>query len=658
VTLFHHVLLVVAVLALGAAALRAASSLTPEGLERILVAAVLGAACAVAETLLLGLAGVGSSPVALALAAVVTWLGARAILPAPPVGLLDEASSAIAVASPAVGLGVGAAAGMLLVLVVFFLRHPAVGIDGTAHHLPEIVSWVHSGRPGSVVDVGEVFPAGAYPLTYEVLLAWSMGLSRSFVPVALWPSALLGLLAVAGWVGLRRLGVAAGVAALAIVAVAASPALVDGLNTPKNDLATLTWLAVAAALCVAAVKRPPLLAVAVLAGGLSVGTKTTTAPLVVLLLGIALYRSWRRGTAARPAPALLAAAVLAAVAVGGVWYLRNLVLHGSPLWPFVTTPWGDKLPPAIARLDPSFINRPLESLEGRTEVYVDGLAGGLVLMVGGTLAWLLARSRAVVIASVATAFAVLAWARAPFTGIADDRYIDLSLFVLRYLMPAIAVGAVALALASRGRGPRALLAAGMLAAATVWSALNSRKLGYPNVPGVTLVGSGVLAGAVVALAAQRLAAHGPGVVRIASGFATAVVALALAAAAPGYVERHARTNATFAAPVITWFAGLAEFRDGDAPISLSPQTIGPLAGDRLQHDIKLIPGRSSCREVLARARQGFVVVQDLPALTRRYLVPYRAGECLADQTAIFTGSNFRVYRLRAHPQNASVPPPR
>lgn len=72
-TLLHHVLLVTAVLMLGAGALRTASALAPDGLERVLAAAVLGAGAAVAETLLLGLGGLGSNPVALVLATVLTW---------------------------------------------------------------------------------------------------------------------------------------------------------------------------------------------------------------------------------------------------------------------------------------------------------------------------------------------------------------------------------------------------------------------------------------------------------------------------------------------------------------------------------------------------------------------------------------------------------
>jgi hypothetical protein len=642
-TLLHHVLLVVAVLALGAAALRAASALAPDGLDRVLVAAVFGATLVVAETLLLGLAGLGSNPIALGLAAGATWLGARLALPAWDLSPLDELSQATAAASPGMRLAIGAAFGVLLVLVVSFLRFPAVGIDGTVHHLPEIVNWIHSGHPGSELNPSEDFPTGAYPLTHEMLLTWSMSLSRSFVPIAVWPPAMVALLAVAGWVGLRRLGVGAGIVALAIVTVAVCPPIATGMNAPKNDLAALTWLAVTAALCVAAVRRPPLLAVAILAAGLSVGTKTTTGPLVVLVIGVALYLSWRRDEPPLPAKALLTAGFVAAVGVGGVWYIRNLIVHGSPLWPFVATPWGDDLPPAIARLTPSFVDRPIGSLEGRSGRYIDQLSGGLILMAGGMLAMLLTRARAVVLASLATIIAVVAWARAPFTGIADDRFVDLSLFVIRYLTVAVAAGAATLALASRARAWRGYVAMGLLAAATIWSAIKTVDVGHPLVPSLPVLATGALAGLAGAWLAPRIAAAGSRNLRIVAVVAAAVAAVALSGGAPGYADRHAQLNATFATPAIKWFVGQRAWRDGDDPISMSPQAIGPLAGDRLQHDIQRIPGLTPCPEIIARARRGYFVLRDLTPLVRKYIAPYQAVKCLAGKRPIYTVGDFRIY---------------
>ncbi|MGH2917217.1 MAG: hypothetical protein ACRDLS_01255, partial [Solirubrobacteraceae bacterium] len=134
--------------------------------------------------------------------------------------------------------------------------------------------------------------------------------------------------------------------------------------------------------------------------------------------------------------------------------------------------------------------------------------------------------------------------------------------------------------------------------------------------------------------------------RIAGGLAAAVAAVALAVAAPGYIERHARTHATFGTPIVSWFAGQKDFKDGDLPIFLSPQAVGPLAGNELQHDILLIPGKTPCAEVLERAREGYVVIRDLPALSRGYLAPYQTDKCLAGERSIYRGKDFQVYRLR------------
>lgn len=645
--LVHHLLLVAGVLAVGDAALRAATALGASGLERVVAAAVLAAACAAAEALALGVVGLGSSPVALGLAAAGTWIAARVLLPTPAPGPLAELTRAVADSPLGARLGVGAAVGLLLILAAFFVRYPALGIDGSAYHLPEVVSWVHGGRPGAEIQPSEDFPTAAYPLTNEVLLTWAMSLSRSFVPVALWTPALLALLTAAAWVGLRRLGVPTAAAILAILAIALSPDLIHDLNGPKNDLAALAWLGAAAALSAVAGRRPRLLAVAVLAAGLSVGTKTTTAPLVALVLGLAFTAWWRRRTRNEPAPVLLLAAIAGAVAVGGVWYLRNLLVHGSPFWPLIGAPWGDQSPQAVARLHVSFLERPFASLRAHGDGYLSALAGGLVLLVGGALSGLLVRRRAVLIATAATLVVGLAWATAPFTGIADDPVLDLSLSTTRYLLPACMAGATALALAARAHGVGKRAATGVLAAAVVWSALESAQLGFPSIPGAFTVGLGALAGATAGALAGTVAGRLPVPPRAALAVTAVGVGLALATAAPGWVERHGRVQAAFAAPLIAWFADQPDFRDGSAPISFAPQTIGPLAGDRIQHAVSLIPGSESCPAVRARARRGWVVVREIPAFARRYLVPYSAADCLASERTTFSGGGFRVYRLPA-----------
>ncbi len=626
-------------LALGAGAARVASLAAPRGLERALATAVLGATAAILEALALGLAGLGSDPLALAGAALLTWAAARRWVPAPAhAGLVAELVDFVARAATPVRAGLGALAGLLLALVAFDLQHPLVGLDGMAYHLAEVVAWIHSGHPGAIVASIPGVPTGSYPLTNEVLLSWAMGLARSFAPVALWSGAALGLLLAGGWLGLRRLGVPGALAGLALAAVVAGPDFTAELNTPMNDGVTLAWLVVAAGLTAAAVPdRPRLYAVAALAGALSIGTKTTGGPLVVIVLaiGAARMRAWSR-------PALLLAG-LAGILAGGAWYMRNLIQHGSPFWPLLPGPFGDPVPASLVPADVRFIARPLATLHGRLDDYARLLAGNVVLLAGGLGAVGLARTRRAAAASGLTALSLLLWADAPFTGLGRDPAGDLSLAVTRYLLPGVACGAVALALVARRRGAGGRVAAGALAAATLWSLYQSAQLDFPTLPGPARLVAGGAVGAAVGAGVARALRRAP--LRLALPVAVAVLlAGGLAIAAPGYVTRNAATNTTFAAPLLRWFSAQAAFRDGGDPIATTAPRIGLLAGARLGHGVELIGPRESCAAIRARTRRGWVVVLDFPTFLIKFFPTSPAGACLAGARPRFVDGGFRVYR--------------
>ncbi len=626
-------------LALGAGAARVASLAAPRGLERVLATAVLGAAAAVLEALALGLAGLGSEPLALTGAALLTWAAARRWVPNPAHGgPIAELVAFLAGAPTGVRAGLGGLAGLLGALVVFDLQHPLVGLDGMAYHLAEIVAWVHSGRPGTIVASIPGVPTGSYPLTNEVLLSWGLGLARSFAPVALWSAAALGLLLGGGWLGLRRLGVPGVVAGLAIAAVVAAPDFTAELNTPMNDGATLAWLVVAAALTAAAVPdRPRLYAIAVLAGALSIGTKTTAGPLVVvvLALGAIRMRAWSR-------PALLLAGLAGALA-GGTWYVRNLIQHGSPFWPLLPGPFGDPVPASLVPADVRFIARPLATLHGRLDDYARLLAGNVVLLAGGLVAVGLARTRRVAAASALTALSLLLWADAPFTGLGRDPAGDLSLAVTRYLLPGVACGAVALALAARRRGTLGRLAAAGLVGALLWSLYQSSRLDFPTLPSLARLLAGAAVGAAAGAGAARALRRAP--LRLALPVAVAVLlAGGLALAAPGYVRRNAATNTTFAAPLLRWFSAQPAFRDGGDPIATTAPRIGLLAGAGLRHGLELIGQRESCAAIRARAHRGWVVVLDFPTFLIKFFPTSPAGACLAGARPLFVDGGFRVYR--------------
>ncbi len=291
--------------------------------------------------------------------------------------------------APRVALAAGV--GAWLVWAVWLVRHPILGADSMIYHVPEVIEWVHNGRPGSVSELFPGYPVGAYPVTNEVLLEWSSAISRSFVPVMLWAPVTLALLATAGWTGLRSLSVPRLPAGLAVLTLCLTPPLTHWQkNGAHTDLPALAWLVCAAALCAASVGRPKLVTAVVLAAALAVGTKTTTLPLALLVLVIAavIHREHLRALW-RP----LALACGVGLAVGGYWYLRNLVLHGSPLWPFVATPWGDPVPEVIApsgevveQVYTRFLDTPGRTIEFLLSDWAKPFAGGYLLIAGALLA--------------------------------------------------------------------------------------------------------------------------------------------------------------------------------------------------------------------------------------------------------------------------------
>ncbi len=640
--LAHSALFVAAVLSLAAGASRVAALAAPAGLERALAAATLAAGAAVLEALGLGLLGLGGDASALAAAAIATWAAARILVPAPAGGNLAAQALAGLAAAPAVVRGLlGAVAGLVLGLLAFDLQHPLVGLDGVAYHLPEIVTWIQGGHPGTIVASIPGVPAGSYPLTNEVLLAWAMGLTASFAPVALWSAVGLGLLLAGGWLALRRLGVAAPGVALALAAVVVAPDFAAELNTPMNDGATLMWLVVTAALTVAAVPdRPRLYAIAVLAGALSIGTKTTGAPLVVLVLvvGALRMRRWSR--------AALALAAAAGLVAGGTWYVRNLIQHGSPFWPLLPGPFGDPVPASLVPADVRFIARPLATLDGRVHDYARLMAGNLVLLFGGIAAFVLApRTRRVAAASAVTALSLLLWTDAPFTGRGHDAAGDLSLAVTRYLLPAVACGAAALALAGHRRSAGGRLALAALASALLWSLYQSAQFDFPTLPSAARLLAGTVLGAAALIGAGRLRRpRRRAVVLVLAAGCVALAAVGLAAAGPGYVARNAQTDTTFAAPLLRWFSSQPAFASGSDPIATTAPRIGLLAGDGLRHRLDLIGPREPCVMVRARARQGWVVVLDFAPFLIKFFPRGTAGACLADQRPRFVDGGFRVYR--------------
>ena len=450
--LAHHLLLGVAVAALAAAALRVAAPAAPGGLATALAAAPLFAAAAVISALVLGLVGLGASPLALTAGAVASWLAARHWVAAPEVSPWADLARWWRGLPPAGRLAIGALGGLVVVYGAWLTRYPYVGVDGLGYHLPDVVAWIDDGRPGSRNHVLPLIPVESYPVTNEVLLTWFIGISRGFAVIAPYQLAWMIMLGASLRLGLRELGLGPGAAWAAVAAMVTVPILVGELNGPLTDLPAVAWLACTGALCATAVRRPALLAPALVAAALAVGTKTTTLPAAVIALtlsGLAVHRA-----GGRLPRAALAAAALVAVGAGGVWYLRNLVVHGSPMWPLVSAPWGDAKPPFLRQFDVRFIEVPERTLSRHWHSYRVELAGSLALMAGALAAPLLVPRRRVLVAAAAGIGLVAVWTAAPYTGIAPRPvFEELAVSTIRYLMPAVLACCVAVAVAAGARSP-------------------------------------------------------------------------------------------------------------------------------------------------------------------------------------------------------------
>jgi hypothetical protein len=348
----------------------------------------------------------------------------------------------------------------------------------------------------------------------------------------------------------------------------------------------------------------------------------------VLAIGLWMHRARLRSLAL---PLLLALA--AAAGTGGVWYIRNLIDHGSPLWPFIKAPWGDPLPVSVQAANVSFLEAPRATLDAVGHLYVSRLLEGIVLLAAAFVIPFFVRRRAVLIASGVALVSLLIWARAPFTGAPPGPLLipEGTFSTTRYLLPGIAAAVLALALATGGRGLGARLAQVALAAGAVIGLVQSLRLGFPAAPSALVPLAGAVVGAAGALFVRGLPES-----RLA-GWALVIAAGALLAwPASGYQRRNADTDA--------FGAGVSRFvdsRGGDRPVWSAPLVVGTLTGDRLQRRLRPIPQDETCAGLRARARSGWIVLwapgvssPDVRALER----------CMAPRPPDYSDHEFRAWR--------------
>ena len=211
--------------------------------------------------------------------------------------------------------------------------------DDLSYHYVFPVEWA---LEGGIVPKMIAFGNGAssyHPKSMELVWAWTFLPLGKLVAVPLAQGALLLGLALTPFARLRRDGVSRGAAALTMIPVLLSPALLLQVGGGSTDLAAAFFLASA----LAAIRDrasgvgPSATRDLVTAVGLLIGTKSfglLTGLAIVLpagLVALLLTRHARGELRLRPVSLLAGLAVL--FVLGGHWYARNLLETGNPLFP-------------------------------------------------------------------------------------------------------------------------------------------------------------------------------------------------------------------------------------------------------------------------------------------------------------------------------------
>jgi hypothetical protein len=625
------VLLAATLAACGWSAARVAARWTGGGWARVATGSALLGTLALLVPLACGVSGLGASPLALAGVSLTVALVAGLMAGAPGDSAAAEAARRLAAAGPGARAAAAALAAGALAVLVQALVQPEVRTDG--YHLAEIVRWLHAGTPGSAELVVQEWPAGEYPLANELALTWGIGIARAFSFAALWSVAAAALLAGSVTALLRLRGLSWPLAGLGAAAVALAVFTVGALEGIATDLPSMAWLACGASLLAAPDPRDRHPGPALLALALATGTKTT-AGLPGLVLLLALGWPARRRLSAGDAAAAVAAAVVALT-----WPVRNLVEHGSPLWPFSSLGVGDPVPYILSELQTSFLDDPAGSLRMYYDFSTGDLATALLLLGGALLVAGLDRTRAVVFPAAMALVTMAVWATSPITGPPPESVGPVAQASIRYGLPALGVAAVAVALATRA-GSRARLPAIVtlvLCCAGCLYLLPERAFTGPGGAWAPLLAAGL-----AAVAAATLGLRVPP--RAAAALALvplAAVAIAVAAGTERYMHPEVGEGARVSR-ALAWLQEQPAYREGDDPVVATWRPDGRLAGPRLEHPIVLLPTSATCAQVRRSTRRAWLVVTRDRVL-RAAARPAPGERCMAGRRPDYRDAFHAVY---------------
>jgi len=236
----------------------------------------------------------------------------------------------------------------------------------------------------------------------------------------------------------------------------------------------------------------------------------------------------------------------------------------------------------------------------------------------------------------------LLWAASPSTAKARPAVFDGSISQVRYLLPTMGLAAISIALAGRCSRRAELVACVLFASAFGWNLAQLFTGAFPSSPSDKAMLLALLGGAAIGFVAVKLAR---GRVSVPGGFGAAGLTIGgaalLAIPASGWVARHGETPGNFDAGLAHVLSSQDQYRNGNQPIWMAPVLAGPLSGDSLQHDLRLIPASESCQQVAALRRRAWVILHKSAAFRRT--IGYTVGNCLNRERPLAVVDGFRVY---------------
>lgn len=448
--------------------------LAARGVRRRVLPAWSGSAASVAEAVVflsllvvalelvgvLGLFGPAGITVACALLGAVAWRAARRRGPATALAFSAPAERWSADRIP-LALAVVALAALVAAWAartIFAYGHGMDTVDTLWYHLPAAARFVQDGDVlGLQYFDGDAITA-FYPGNSYLVHAFGLALFGQDVLSPLVNVGWAVLALVAAW----AIGRPSGRGPHCVVAalfVLATPTMVETQPAGGyNDVATMALVLAAVALLVNGGLGRPTSVLAAMAAGLALGTKLTMlAPALALAIGVVTVtpRGRRLGQAGVWAAGL--------ALLGGLWYLRNLVLVGNPLPSLDVTLGPLSLPSTPSDTPTESVAQYLTNGQVWRGILLPGLREALgpvwpallaLSAAGAVLAVVSGRDRVVRMLGVVAAVSALAYVVAPQTlGLPG-----IPVFFrenLRYLMVALVLGLVLLpiqpALRARGR---------------------------------------------------------------------------------------------------------------------------------------------------------------------------------------------------------------